>query len=218
MPQEDAHDVATPWQWRSRPLMVGMLVGMTVFFLAGSLWQLWYLQSRIENAPQVAVSELQVTPCNDGTDARQCMELRRLHLAAVLESNVTARRYHQANVLLMSSVWSRYLGFTTGMILALVGSAFILGQLKIEAVNLSTDAPGWKATFQSTSPGIVMCVLGVLLMVSTIVTLHQLSTRDTALYFGKVTTDATEAEARRRAIYPPVPPEPASPSKQGGPP
>jgi hypothetical protein len=104
------------------------------------------------------------------------------------------------------------------MILALVGSAFILGQLKIEAVNLSTDAPGWKATLQSTSPGIVMCVLGVLLMVSTIVTLHQLSTRDTALYFGKVTTDTTEAEARRRAIYPPVPPEPASPSQQGGPP
>jgi hypothetical protein len=47
-----------------------------------------------------------------------------------LETNIVERRYHQANVSLMSRVWTRYLGFVTGMVLAMVGSIFILGKLR----------------------------------------------------------------------------------------
>lgn len=180
--------------------MVGMLVGLTLFFLIGTLWQLWYLQLRIQRAPTLPIAELKVDRgCGPQVDATQCLSLKRMQIAAILESNIVARRYHQANMLLMSSVWSRYLGFTTGMIIALMGAAFILGQLKIGATSLEAGSTqGMRATLQSTSPGIVMCVLGVVLMVMTIVTLHTLNTKDTALYFSK---ELADADADPLSIY-----------------
>ena len=101
----------------------------------------------------------------------------------MLEANLVARRHHQADVMLMASIWSRYLGFITGMILALVGAAFTLGQLRDRGTTIEAGASSAKATLTSASPGIVMAVLGVALMITTIVTVHQLSTRDAAVYF-----------------------------------
>jgi hypothetical protein len=49
-------------------------------------------------------------------------------VAAVLEADALQRRYHQANANMLARVWTRQLGFITGMLLALVGAAFILGR------------------------------------------------------------------------------------------
>lgn len=165
------------WQSRLLPLMIAMLVGLTLFFFAASLLQLVYLNRKIWDAPRVDVRALRSESGNG-----ELSEAVRFNTLAVLEANVVERRYHQSNVLLMSRVWARYLGFVTGMILALVGAAFILGKLREDVTSLEAKGSGAGLTLQSASPGLVLAVLGVALMAATIVTHQEIRTTDTAVY------------------------------------
>jgi hypothetical protein len=173
------------WRWKSRPMMVAILLVLTTFFFSATFYQLQNLNHRIEGGPRVEANALLANAdCPDGRFSPGCLAMTRMNRAVLFEAYLIARRHHQADVMLMASIWSRYLGFITGMTLALVGAAFTLGQLRdrgttIEAAAASTA----KATLTSASPGIVMAGLGVALMVTTILTVHQLSTRDAAVYF-----------------------------------
>lgn len=179
------------WQQRLLPFMARMLAGLAVFFLLASLGQLIYLHQRIQVAPQLPASSiLRENHCPAGWASESCLQLRRYDTSALLEADTVARRYHQANVVLMSSVWSRYLGFVTGMILAIVGAVFILGQVETTNSELGGSGAGWTLSLRSASPGLVLCVLGVALMITTIVTLHEIHTRDVAVYVGGSAADA----------------------------
>lgn len=173
------------WRRRLLPLMGGMLAGLTVFFFVASLVQLFYLHSRIKDAPQIEARELQTDLSGQTSSVGEQMQFYQLRLAATLESNMVARRYHQANVAMMSRVWTHYLGFVTGMMLALVGSAFVLGRLNDPPSDLQSSGGGWSFTLRTASPGLVLSVLGVLLMIVTIVTHHEIQTQDIPVYFGK---------------------------------
>jgi hypothetical protein len=173
------------WQARLRPFMVWMLAGLTVFFFLSSLVQLVYLHQRILEGPQLPSTVLlRESTCPPAWTSEACLAQRRFDTQAVLEADLIARRYHQANVVLMSSVWSRYLGFVTGMTLALVGAAFILGQIDTDTSELGGRGGGWELSLKSASPGLVLSVLGVVLMIASIVTLHEIHTRDVAVYLG----------------------------------
>jgi hypothetical protein len=167
-----------------------MLAGMTVFFFLASFIQLFYLHSRISDPPRLDPQQLAVDIPKDAAPADR-MALQRLRLATNLESNTVARRYHQANVLLMSRVWANYLGFVTGMTLALVGATFVLGQLKTSATELDFSAVSVQSTLRSASPGITLTVLGVILMIATIVTHYEIQTSDIPTYFSKESLGGT---------------------------
>jgi hypothetical protein len=172
------------WRWQSRPMMVTILVALTIFFFSATFYQLAALNRRIESGPKVDSNALLAdTACIDTQFTPGCLAMTRMNRALMLEANLIARRHHQADVNLMASIWSRYLGFITGMILALVGAAFTLGQLRDKGTKIEAGGSSAKATLTSASPGIVMSALGVALMITTIVTVHQLSTRDAAVYF-----------------------------------
>ena len=171
-------------QRRLRPLMVGMLIALTVFFFVVTLTQLIDLNHRIDQSPEVNLASLLApTPCPAAASTQQCDDYRRMNIAVTLEVNLVARRHHQANVMLMASVWSRYLGFITGMVLTLIGAAFIVGQLRDRGTTVEGSIAAGKAAIASSSPGMVMVAFGVLLMGVTIVSRHQLDTRDVPLYF-----------------------------------
>lgn len=165
------------WQDRLLPLMMGMLVVLTAFFFLASLGQLVYLNGKIWEAPRVDAQALRVA-----SERGTLSDAARFHALAALEANALERRYHQANVLLMSRVWARYLGFVTGMILALVGAAFILGKLREEMTSLDAGQQGASVSLRSSSPGLVLAVLGVILMSATIVTSEEIRTTDSSIY------------------------------------
>jgi hypothetical protein len=172
------------WRWKSRPMMVAILASLTLFFFSATFYQLSELNRRIESGPTIDAKALVAqSACPDTPFSPACLTMTRMNRAVMLEADLIARRHHQADVMLMASIWSRYLGFVTGMILALVGAAFTLGQLRDRGTTIEAAASSAKATLTSASPGIVMAVLGVALMITTIVTVHQLSTRDAAVYF-----------------------------------
>jgi hypothetical protein len=121
------------------------------------------------------------------TTVEQQTQLHRLRLAATLERNTVARRYHQANVTLMARVWTHYLGFVTGMTLALVGAAFVLGRISEESSELQVGAGAStpSASLRTASPGLVLGAFGVVLMIVTIVTHHEIETKEVPVYFGR---------------------------------
>jgi len=172
------------WQKRLLPFMVGMIVLLTLFFLVASFYQLYYLHQRIEHCPQLNLEPALSVLDTEGFDLTQMdkLELARWKTLSTLEGYTLERRYHQANVLLMSRIWKKYLGFVTGMILALVGAAFILGKLREPTSTLGAETGIWKFSLTTASPGLLLALLGTILMITTIVTHKQIEVKDRPTY------------------------------------
>ncbi len=167
------------WQIALLPLMTTLLVGLTLFFFVASFVQLRDLNARISNSPTVQLERtIEQVDSPAHQTSPQILRAAELKILASLDGYALDRRYHQANVLLMSRVWIRYLGFVTGMILALIGASFILGKLRGEESVAQVGAGAVSAAFRGTEPGLVLAVLGVALMMTTIVVHHQIGTED----------------------------------------
>jgi hypothetical protein len=186
------------WQERHRPLMVATLVGLGCFFFLATLWQLVTLEQRI----------VEQRPEWDSNSVARAVKDDRLRVLGVLESEIVGRRYHLAGALLAGRVWQLYLGFVTGMILSLVGAVFILGKLKESESESSLESASIKATLKSSSPGLVLAILGVSLMVMTIGTNHKIEVEDRPHYL-------TDMPAPNRVEADPAGPRPPLPEPTG---
>lgn len=167
------------WQKHMLPLMVRMVLALTVFFFTVSLVQLTYLHWTIRQAPELdlspALSEFRKFP---PTTFEQRLRVAELQMMAGLDAGTTEQRYHQVSAALMARVWKGYMGFVTGMILAMVGALFILGKMQ-EAVSVSAaSGPAGTLSIKSTSPGLILGVLGVVLMVTAIIVNHRIDFTD----------------------------------------
>ena len=180
------NDAVHGWRERLLPFMVRFLVVFAAFFLLASLAQLLYLQSHIRSAPHNSFDDIYtlLTPTTE-ISGDERMALLGARVALELESHALARRYHQANAQLMARVWMRYLGFLTGMTLSLVGAAFILGQLQGPKSTLQGKTGLIEISVKSASPGILLATLGVILMVTTIVTRHLVDVKDAPVYIQR---------------------------------
>ncbi len=193
--------VSPRWQERLLPLMSGLLIGLTVFFFTASFIQLIYLHWNIARAPQVNLEPAAgADPAGQALDFEQLMRARRLDIESRLEANLIERRYHIASVAMMSGLWVRYLGFVTGMILALVGASFVLGKLREPLTNLEGKFSGMDISLRTASPGIILVVLGVVLMFATIIDKDSGGVTDMPVYFSS--SSAAGAEIA------PLPPSP----------
>lgn len=199
------------WQGRLLPLMAGMLVALTAFFFVASFVQLYYLQTRIERAPQLDLGpamtwfdgfekDLRSGVVKDRTAFDQALQYGRWKTLALLEANALQRRYHQAGVLLISRIWTRYLGFVTGTILALVGAAFILGKLRETTSQFGTESALWKVSMTTASPGLILATLGTILMLTTLATNLEMQVNDGAVYLPQ--QSALESDAAPRPLVP----------------
>ncbi len=163
------------WQERLLPMMTRTLIGLAIFFLAVSTIQLFYLHQRIQNAPEVKQSEL-VNPDSEANELVKGL--------LTLEHSLIEQRYHQANTSLMNRIWLKYLGFVTGMILAVVGSVFILGKLKEDQTELGGESSAINFSIKSSSPGLIMIFLGTVLMMTTILSHNRIDVMDGNTYLG----------------------------------
>jgi hypothetical protein len=173
------------WQTNLLPLMTYMIVGLAIFFFLASFVQLAYLHWSILGGSRADACEpLDVLSHDSLLTPEEVLSASRLQMLATLECFVLERRYHQANVSLMSSVWIRYLGFVTGMILALVGASFVLGKLREPPSKMGVGTAVARFSFEGTSPGIILAGLGVVLMLTTITVRHEFAVVDRPVYAG----------------------------------
>jgi hypothetical protein len=186
----------TPRKWQERllPVMAGLLIGLTVFFFGATFVQMSYLHSSMLQIPAI---DLQSLPDSGLLTAAGTFEeqatARRLEILAKLESYLIERRYHQASALLMSGLWLRYLGFVTGMILALVGASFVLGKLQEPTSEIAGKSTLIDFSVKSASPGLLLAVLGSLLMFATIVDRDDYAVVDVSTYLSGANPSASRA-------------------------
>ncbi len=104
---------------------------------------------------------------------------------ATLEQESLDKRYYQGGLLLLSRIFIKYLGFLTGMIIAIVGSVFIIGKLSEDSSKIDGSV-GEKIRLSiiSSSPGVIFGVLGTILMVSTILQHNDITVQDSPLYLN----------------------------------
>jgi len=181
LPQPDKE--LSSWQKKLLPFMTYTISGLTIFFFLASFGQLIFLHLSILKVtemepyklPDVLLPEVHLT-------SEEILAAGRLQALIILEHRSMERLYHQANVSLMSRVWINYLGFVTGMILALVGATFILGKLREPPFKTNGDFIAGKFSFEGTSPGIFLVIAGIILMVTTIVTHHEIEVTYSPVY------------------------------------
>ncbi|MBE7473340.1 MAG: hypothetical protein HS114_29785 [Anaerolineales bacterium] len=215
----------TPQRWQERllPIMVGLLVGLSIFFFVATYQQMTYLHQSILQFPGLDLnpSSGEILIANAETFNDQLVA-RRLEILAKMEAYVVERRYHQASVLLMSGLWVRYLGFMTGMILAFVGASFVLGKLREPPLEIASKWTTLDLSLRSASPGIVLVIFGVILMFATIMDRDLYEVQDVPTYLtGRETPIARPVEPQGTTLPPeafltPLPPAselptPASP-------
>jgi hypothetical protein len=156
------------WQYKLLPTIIRIIIYLTVFFFLASLIQLIYLQTRIEKVPEIDKNWVQSTTHNS-----QLYQLEYLTIQ---------NRYHQGNTSLMSRIWLKYLGFITGMILAIIGAIFVLGKLREPETRIEMDASQVKFSILSSSPGLVMVFLGTFIMITTILVHNEIEINDDSVY------------------------------------
>ena len=174
------------WQNKLLPLMTRMLIGLTVFFFIASFFQLFYLHNKIEDGPKLELTKVistgKVTQGKDKEKAGLELQIMQWQTLATLDEHTLRQRYHQANVLLMARIWTRYLSFVTGMILCLVGSSFILGKLETSETTVEGKSEAGEFSIKSTSPGIILSVLGTVLILTSVLVHNDIKVTDGPAY------------------------------------
>ena len=178
--------VDVTWQTVLRPFMQRMLAALAiVFFVIGGI-QMWRIEKQVVGHGGFAADSLQAAiglDCKSIGGGAPAVDCARWQTVALLEATVLERRYHQATAALVARLWLKALGFITGMVLALVGAAFILGKLTdVTPTNLTAEGQAAKLVLVSASPGIILATLGTALIITTILSNPPTTVQDGAAY------------------------------------
>lgn len=166
------------------PLALSVIMVACALFFGMSASQLARVNEGILNASAALPSTTKLSALYDreGITPEQQLAFATLETAANLESYILQRRYHQANVLLLSRVWIRYLGFVTGMILAVIGAAIIVTKTGEIPVETEGKAVGWEFIIKTSSQGFFLILFGTLLMSLALAINHQIVVEDRSTY------------------------------------
>ena len=197
-------ETLTLWQNRLLPFMTGFMAALAVLFFALSVYDMAQMRAALAGDHSVDIREQirrQLTPSSAVIITPDQAMQQSLML---LEADALDKRYHQAGALLLSRVLTRHLAFMTGMVLSFLGASFILAKMSDMPTDLSGGAAEWKMQISTASPGIVLCVLGTVLMMTSLVISTPIDVRDGPVYVG-----GRPAVAPAGAPWGPIVPEPA---------
>ena len=175
------------WQGSMLSNITSVITRLTVFFCVTTLIQLCFLNWKMHQSPSI-----------------QLLSKPSLKHEVILETYVIEQRYHHTNIALMSHIWTRYLGFFTGMILALIGAMFILGKLEDKDSSLEGKFATVQYKLQSASPGIILTVLGVILISITIVNPSEIRIIDRPLYIPSIDQLESQNNSKDNIQKPPL--------------
>lgn len=188
------------WQKKIMPFLIIVPSILIVTFICLATWQASSFQTHIENKEKKSIHNYLPNPLDEkasGNFKNNISYIKWLTLADMEEQSLQ-QRYDQGNMLLLSRIFIKYLGFLTGMILAIVGAIFIIAKLsedKSEVEGSTSKTISFKLS--SSSPGIVFGVLGTILMISTIMQHTEISIKDSPLYLNGQSLYIMEASSNR---------------------
>lgn len=195
------------WQKRLLPFMISFMTVMALLFFLFSGLHIYQVTRFIQSADgldtRAQISAEINKPTGRPISSDEVME----HSLLLLEADALDKRYHQAGGLLMSRIWSRQLAFITGMVMAFVGAAFILGKLSEDTTEVSGGAAEWKVAISSASPGIILSFFGTVVIVASLFVRASLDVSDgpayvQALHPGATTVIGVDATPNKKTDLP----------------
>ncbi len=190
------------WQNRMAPLMAGAVVVTAVFFAVVMLVRFAAIEAALQEPPAAALTIPWTVAGREPATWHEQQQLATAEATFSLERDLIARRYREAGAALSLRLWTRLMGFLTGMILAMVGAAFVLGKLTSPESEISGGASGATLSVKSASPGIVLAVLGAILIGISLVMPVTADVHDAAIYFGRADAASADALPEMDAINP----------------
>ena len=197
------------WQLKLLPFMMVTLVLVGIVFFVATLRNYADLRERLNRPlPDIALAL-------DKLQAAQATDWQRDWTVRVLleDRALRSRREHNAAVV-EARVWTRFMGFMTGMVMVLAGCIFILGRLEASFDGRAkvNDSEG---AFKTNSPGLVLTVAGTVLIAISLTVTVQVELNDRPVYLGEAgSADAAAAPKPR----PPLPLEAPSAAPAAVPP
>jgi uncharacterized membrane protein YidH (DUF202 family) len=205
------------WQRRLIPLMAGMVVIAALFFAFVSIREFDQLKDMLRAPPSGVPALVERLDRVAAATPAERLELIDRQARLTLEAEGVARRYQQSHAIILGRLWTRFMAFITGTILALVGAAFILGKLREPVSEISGGGGGAQASIRSASPGIVLATLGTVLMLAALFAYFDVRTTDTPNYMAPeaeigadVMAGAPGAPPAEDGVLPATPAEAAS--------
>ncbi|MDB5120767.1 MAG: hypothetical protein JWN56_1985 [Sphingobacteriales bacterium] len=196
------------WQNKLLPWMIVMPTILISVFIYLATLQLNKFTTEI-NRPEVSDLDKVLTSPKDSTisySLKSNMNYIKWITLAKIEEDAINKRYKQGSVLLMSRIYIKYLGFLTGMILAIVGSVFIISKIKEEGNDLQgTISEQLQFKILSSSPGIIFGLLGTCLMLSAILQHSEINIKDMPLYlnhYNILPMGGSEASPQKKSKIP----------------
>lgn len=185
---------AMQWQKRLLPFLVGVPIALAFVFIVLATVQLNDFKSAIYSKQQNDLIGA-VIPLPKEAKKLNNAEYTKWVTLVHMEQESLDKRYKQAGFLLISRVFTKYLGFFTGMILAIVGAAFIIAKLSEgQTVIDATVTEQAKVNIASSSPGIIFGVLGTTLMLATILTHSDISVQEEPMYLNANTMQVIRSQ------------------------
>jgi uncharacterized membrane protein len=175
------------WQKRMMPWLIIAPSALILIFILLATVQLRSFESHIYQSDSLNISKSlpKVDSVTIDTSITTKLGYLKLYALTKMEEYSINRRYNQAGEILVSGIYTKYMGFFTGMILAIVGAIFIISKLKEDTSNLEgTINEHINFKLVSSSPGIVFGVLGTLLMVTTIFKTVESNVTDAPLFLN----------------------------------
>lgn len=152
-------------------------------FTVVSYRQVSDLNERITEANEMQLDGLWAAQPGDSlVQGADYVNLQKWRSLAAMEHLAITKRYQQGGLLIIARIFTKYLGFLTGMIMAIAGAVFIIGRIREDESRISLSAAGKQASLRSTSPGVFFGVLGTVLMAMTILQHTDIGITDRPLY------------------------------------
>jgi len=181
--EESSLAATSRWQLINLPWMRAIIVLLALFFFSATVYQLYTIQRFITDLPPIEAGMIfDESEWVEQLPAEQRFEIEKLRILGTMEGHVLTRRYHIASVSLLSRVWLRYLAFTIGTMLVLIGATFILGKLREDTTEVKLANSLSSLNLNSASPGIILAILGVFLMTTAALIPQSVDVTDGAIY------------------------------------
>jgi len=181
----ESRDLAR-WQRKLLPYMARFLVVLAFAFFGLSIYDMYEMRTFVKSETSERISsrvEELVRPTSSNQTAGNTSADIVQRSLLLLEADAMDKRYRQASALLMSRIWTRQLSFLTGMVLAFIGSIFILGKLSEAKTDISAGTDRWKGAISSTSPGLILASFGTVLIAISLIVQPKVEVQDRPIYF-----------------------------------
>ena len=164
------------WQRKLLPLMALVLVATAAFACYEIFQETQHVREHITRENSADLKFL------DGIESDKFSVAAQWRLLVTLENQAMANRYRHIGGILLTRLYVLNAAFVTGLVLCLTGAAFVLGKLQEEESRFEGEANGARWVVQSSSPGLIMVLLGTILIIASIFARADTQNQDAAVY------------------------------------